>query len=265
MDLQLEGKVALVTGGSRGIGKAIALALAGENCHVVIAARDQFRIDEAVKEIGEVGSGDILGFQCDTTDPQAVKDLVRNTTAQLETVDILVNNAAQPGGPRPPLLEIDWEEHLLPQVDTKVMGYIRCAQSVAPLMKAGGWGRIINISGMQARNSGSTVGSIRNVAVSALTKNLADELGPHGINVNCIHPGQTTTEATEERIQAQISNENISRENILQSMSQQNSVKQIIDASHIASLTTFLASPLSIAVTGETIAAGGGVGSGIYY
>jgi NAD(P)-dependent dehydrogenase (short-subunit alcohol dehydrogenase family) len=81
-------------------------------------------------------------------------------------------------------------------MDIKVMGYLRCAREVAPHMQAQRWGRIINISGLAARQSGNAVGSMRNVSVAAMTKNLADELGPDGINVTVVHPGLTRTERT---------------------------------------------------------------------
>ncbi len=81
-------------------------------------------------------------------------------------------------------------------MNVKVLGYLRCAQAVAPPMIEQGWGRIINISGLGARSTGAVIGSMRNVAVAAMTKNLADELGPYGINVTVVHPGLTRTEAT---------------------------------------------------------------------
>ena len=88
-------------------------------------------------------------------------------------------------------------------MNVKVLGYLRCAQAVAPGMIAAGWGRIISVSGLAALSTGSVIGSIRNVAVSAMTKNLADELGPSGVNVNAVHPGLTRTEATPGVIAAQ--------------------------------------------------------------
>ncbi len=105
-------------------------------------------------------------------------------------VDILVNSAAKPMGQAPPPKLPDvtgmlfWDD-----MNVKVLGYLRCAQAVAPGMIDQGWGRIINISGLGARSTGSIIGSMRNVAVAAMTKNLADELGPYGINVTVVHPG----------------------------------------------------------------------------
>ena len=108
-----------------------------------------------------------------------------------------------PGGVTPPpkLAEVT-TDGLWAEVNTKVMGYLRCAREVAPLMVAQGWGRIINVSGLAARQSGSMLGSIRNVSVAAMTKNLADELGPHGINVTVVHPGATRTERMSDDIAA---------------------------------------------------------------
>ena len=80
------------------------------------------------------------------------------------------------------------------EIDVKVRGYLRCARAVAPLMVTQGWGRIVNVSGLAARQTGSVVGSVRNVAVAAMTKNLADELGPSGVNVTVVHPGPTVTD-----------------------------------------------------------------------
>ncbi len=88
------------------------------------------------------------------------------------------------------------------QLNVKLKGYLRCARAFAPGMVAGGWGRIINISGMAARQTGSVVGSVRNVAVSAMTKNLADEYGPAGVNVTVVHPGMTVTERTPDTLAA---------------------------------------------------------------
>jgi len=265
MDLKLAGKCAVVTGGSRGIGKAIALNLASEGVNVAIAARNQKRLDDSVTEISKVTNSKVIGIQCETTNEESVASLMEKVVLELGGLDILVNNAAQPGGPRPKLHELSFEDHLLPQINTKVMGYLRCANYAVPHMRQAGWGRIINISGLQARRSGSIVGSVRNVAVSAITKNLADELGSDGINVNCVHPGFTRTEATKEMFEQQANIDGSSVETVEKSYALQNSVHRIIDAADIAAFVLFLASPLSIAITGETIAAGGGAGNGIYY
>ncbi|MGE3836217.1 MAG: SDR family NAD(P)-dependent oxidoreductase, partial [Acidimicrobiia bacterium] len=189
MDLELTGKRAIVTGGSRGIGKAVARQLLAEGAVVGIAARDQARIDAAVAELS-AGGGRVAGRSCDTTDDDSVRAMVAALVGALGGVDILVNAAAMPGGVAPPptLLDVTTEA-LWTEVNTKVMGYLRCAREVAPAMVAQGWGRIVNVSGLAARQTGNLLGSVRNVSVAALTKNLADELGPHGVNVTVVHPG----------------------------------------------------------------------------
>jgi NAD(P)-dependent dehydrogenase (short-subunit alcohol dehydrogenase family) len=265
MDLELTGKVAMVTGGSRGIGKAIARVLAEEGCDVAISARGQEALDEAAKELTTTGRR-IVAVSCDTGDDDSVRAAVARVVRELGRIDILVNNAAKPGGqgPVPQLADITadllWED-----VNVKVMGYLRCAREVAPLMKAQGWGRIINISGLAARSTGSTIGSVRNVAVAALTKNLADELGSSGINVTVVHPGLTRTEKTPGVIAARAAATGTDPAEVERRMSQGNVVQRMVDASEIANIVAFPASPKSAAITGDAIAAGGGARGAIHY
>ena len=266
MDLQLQGKRALVTGGSRGIGKAIALELAREGCEVAISARDPQRLSAAADEIGAAVGRSITALTAEMSDDASVRAMVAAAADAMGGLDILVNNAASPGsvhGPKP-LAELT-DEIVLADINVKVMGYLRCAREAAPYMQRAGWGRIINISGLAARGSGNTVGSIRNVSVAALTKNLADELGPDGINVTVVHPGLTRTEATPERIAQIAESSGITEAEAEARMAAGNSVRTIIESEDIAAIAAFLASPRSIAISGDTIAAGGGVGRGIYY
>jgi NAD(P)-dependent dehydrogenase (short-subunit alcohol dehydrogenase family) len=132
-------------------------------------------------------------------------------------------------------------------------------------MKKKGWGRIINISGLNARQSGNTIGSMRNVSVVAMTKNLAEELGPYGINSSVVHPGATRTERTFDNLTIQSESLGISFAEAEELMANANSVKKIIDATDIAYIVAFLASPKSIAINGDVIAAGGGTSKDIHY
>jgi NAD(P)-dependent dehydrogenase (short-subunit alcohol dehydrogenase family) len=251
MDLDLTGKRALVTGGSRGIGKAIARELAREGADVAIAARDQARIDAAVAELAAESGRRIVGISTDTGDAAAVAAMVASAAGALGGIDILVNAAAQPGGQRPaPRWDEVSEEALFAEIRVKVLGYLRVSQAAAPYMMAAGWGRIINVSGLAARQAGSVVGSVRNVAVAAMAKNLADELAPHGITVTTVHPGITRTEATSEAAAARPA---------------ANLAGRLIDAREVAYVVTFLASPKSVAINGDAIAAGGGVPGPIYF
>ena len=164
---------------------------------MAISARDQAALEATAAELTSETGRRIVPIRADTRSDEDVRAMVRRAASDLGRLDILVNNAAKAGGQAPvPKLSDITQELLWEDVDTKVMGYLRCAREAAPYMIERGWGRIINISGMAARQTGSTIGSIRNVAVSAITKNLADELGPHGINVTVVHPGLTRTEAT---------------------------------------------------------------------
>jgi NAD(P)-dependent dehydrogenase (short-subunit alcohol dehydrogenase family) len=266
MDLQLGGKRTLITGGSRGIGKAIARALVEEGCAVAIAARDLGTTQATAAELAASGGVDVVPLQVDTGSTASVKSMVDATVAALGGLDILVNNAAKPGGQAPPPKladiadEVFWDD-----VNVKVMGYLRCAREAAPHLTANGWGRIINISGLAARATGSAVGSMRNVSVAALTKNLADELGPHGVNVTVVHPGLTRTEATPSVVAALATARGASEAEIEERMAGSNSIRRFIAAEEIAWVVTFLASPRSGAINGDAIACGGGQPGAIHY
>jgi NAD(P)-dependent dehydrogenase (short-subunit alcohol dehydrogenase family) len=251
MDLELTGKRALVTGGSRGIGKAIARELVLEGADVALAARDQARIDATVAELTSASGPRVIGTSVDTGDGESIAAMVKASADALGGIDILVNAAAQPAGQQPaPRWDGVTGEALFEEIRVKVLGYLRVAQAAAPYMIANHWGRIINVSGLAARQAGSVIGSVRNVAVSAMSKNLAGELAPHGINVVTVHPGATRTEATsEEAAQRPASN----------------LVGRMIDAREVAYVVTFLASPKSVAIDGDMIAAGGGVPGVIHY
>ena len=266
MNLELNGKKAIITGGSRGIGKAIATALSAEGVVCTLIARNRTTLEVSAKNISKLTKNPVYCIVADTGLDESVRNMVSEANILMDGVDILVNCAARPLANKKIHNVGDLTTEAFDrEMNVKVMGYIRCAREVAPIMKRRGWGRIINISGLASRTTGNAVGSMRNVAVSALTKNLADELGPFGINVTVIHPGFTRTEATESFIIERASELGEEPNVVEAELAKNNSVNRIIESADIAYVATMIASPRSIAINGDVIAAGGGVGSSIYY
>jgi len=259
VDLQLTGKRAIITGGSKGIGLAIAHALAAEGVDVVLAARTQDTLEKAAAEVAERSGRRAIPVVTDTGDDESVKALVARAVEELGGVDILVNNASnQSVGSGFPGLAGTSDEDFWADVNIKVVGYLRTARAVAPHLAAQGWGRIINISGLGYRQTHSIVRSIRNVSVAALTKNLADELGPHGINVTVVHPGQTRTETKTPRYQAAANAAGLDVAEYEKQIAN-NAIGRVVEAAEVADVVAFLASPRSVSITGDAVAAGGGL------
>ncbi len=266
MDLQLTGRSALVTGGSRGIGRAIARQLLDEGVRVAISARTAATVTSTVDELRRETGGQVFGIVADTGSREGVIQMVDEADAVLGSVQILVNNAATAAGrTKPPALADITRDALLSEIDVKVLGYLFGAQAVAPAMREAGWGRIINIAGLASRTTGSTIGTIRNVSVAALTKNLADELGPFGVTVNCVHPGMTRTVRSADLTDPDDADLAAQAARIEALIPTINSVRRMIDDDDLAPLVAFLASPLSFVINGEMIEAGGGLPGSIRY
>ena len=266
MDLQLTGKRALVTGGNRGIGREIARALVEEGADVMLAARDADRLAAAAAELGELSGRPVRAHVCDTGDAAAVELLARTAQEQLGGIDILVNAAARTWFRQAPprLLELT-DDAVFDDINVKVLGYLRCARAVVPGMIRQHWGRIVNVSGLNARTTGNIVGSIRNISVAALTKNLADELGRFGINVTAVHPGFTLTDTNLAVISERAAAQGVPAEDVARQMFTPNAIGRAVEAVEVARLVAFLASPLSSAITGDAIACGGGQLGPIHY
>jgi NAD(P)-dependent dehydrogenase (short-subunit alcohol dehydrogenase family) len=252
MDLGLKGKRAIVTGGSRGIGKAIARQLAEEGVDVVISARNKDQVRATAAELSAATGRRVIPAIADTRDKDAVDSLIATAVAELGGVDILVNNAAVPGGiSSATRLDEVIDAEALQDLDVKVIGYLRTARAIAPHLIANGWGRIINIGGLAIHRTGRPIATLRNVGVAAITKNLADELGPKGINVVAVHPGATRTERTDPASEA--------------ALAASSTIGRIVDSTEVAWVVAFLASPKSVAINGDAIATGGGSRGTIHY
>jgi len=265
MDLQLNGKRALITGGSRGIGLAVAEALLDEGVHVALAARAASATCTPLDKLAGRPAR-AVAIPTDTADDESVRAMAARASQLLGGVDILVNAAAEPAKPGPPpTLAAITDDALRAELETKVLGYLRCARALAPGMVERGWGRIINISGLNARTASSLIGSMRNVSVAAMTKNLADELGPAGINVTVVHPGFTVTERAPETLAAFGAQRGVSAEQAAADIAKGVSIGRLVTAAEVASVVAFLASPRSVAITGDAVPTGGGQRGPIYY
>ncbi|MCF3963779.1 SDR family NAD(P)-dependent oxidoreductase [Streptomyces fuscigenes] len=260
MDLQLAGRRALVTGGSRGIGLAVGRLLAREGAAVALVARNEVAVKEAAAAVSAETGGLVVGIAADTGDDEAVAAMAADARQLLGgDVDILVNNAATASPGAFP------EDELEAQINVKVRGYLRTTRALAPAMTEHGWGRIINIAGLAARLSGSVVGSVRNVAVAAMTKNLADELGPQGVNVTVVHPGMTRTETQIDAIARRAADRGVGVEQVERELAASVSIGRIVEPDEVAAVVAFLASPLSAALNGDPLVPSGGARGAIHY
>ena len=146
MDLQLTGKKAIVTGASRGIGRAIARQLALEGCDVAICARTEGPLQEAAAALAHESGRKVVPIVCDTLNADAIKHFVTTAAHALGGIHIVINNAARVGG-TPGTVETVSDADVLRDFEEKVVGYLRTVQAAVPYLKQAGWGRVINISG----------------------------------------------------------------------------------------------------------------------
>jgi 3-oxoacyl-[acyl-carrier protein] reductase len=252
-EARLAGHVALVTGGSRGIGRAASLRLAQAGAAVVVNYNSSSdAAEEIVEQISSAG-GRALGAQGDVSDRAQVEALVRRSSEQLGAVDILINNAGILM--RGELLNYD-EDELDAMWRVNVKGVIYCAAAAAQGMIDGGWGRIVNVSsnaGIGTAFPGTTMYAATKGAVLILTKRMAFELGKHGITVNAVLPGFTRTDMTlagrkEDEIQAAV--DLVNSRSVLGYGAG--------EPEDIASVIEFLASEESRFMTGQLLMADGG-------
>lgn len=197
MDLGLKGRVAIVTGGSRGVGRACAAALLREGARVVIAGRDPRRLEATHAALQRAPGGDVRAVQADLVHDDAARALLATTLEAFGRLDILINSAATVT----PAEFLSLTEDRWPGIfEQKLNGYVRCLRHAIPAMRAGRWGRIINISGLAARQAAATtipVG-LNNAAVLSLTKALAEALAPDNILVNAVIPHLIDTDRQDE-------------------------------------------------------------------
>ena len=245
----LSGKVAIVTGASRGIGKAIAAEMAGAGCSVIVSSRRQAALDEIAAEIRD-GGGEAVGIAAHNGDKAALRNLVEQSVARYGRLDILVNNAAT--NPHFGAV-LDAEDSLWRKtLDVNLMGAVWLCQAAAPVMRASGGGKIINVASIVGLRPGRYQGiySATKAALISLTKTLALELGADNIQVNAIAPGLVQTRFA----QALWGNEDL-----LANVLAQTPAGRIGQPRDIAGLALLLASPASDYITGAVMVADGGV------
>lgn len=205
--------------------------------------------------------GQVEARVVDTGSADSVAALVVDTVASWGGVDILVNNAATViSGPTSTLDSAP--ETVAAGFDDKVLGYLRCARAVLPYMIAQRWGRIINVGGLSARHVGSLASSIRNSAVTTLSKNIADENGGLGITANTVQPGPTDTERLREMLAGRT---DAAGEGALNQLVERVSLRRLVTTDEVAAVVAFLASPRSVSINGITLDVGGGTLGTIFH
>lgn len=263
MDFELSGKTAIVTGGSRGIGRAISLMLADHGANVVICGRTQESLDQTVADIKGKGVN-VWGFQTDVSKVEEIERFVGQATEAAGSIDILVNNAVtSTSAPFDKLTDDEFRYH----VDVKLMAYIRIARLVLPYLQAQGGGRVVNIGGMTARIVAPfrMTNGVTNAGVANFTKQFANYAAQHNVTVNCIHPGYTETERVSQIFEREAREAGTSVSDIVAKRTADIPLGKLIQPEDIARAALFFCSPLAQMITGQCIAVDGGSGEAISY
>jgi NAD(P)-dependent dehydrogenase (short-subunit alcohol dehydrogenase family) len=251
--VQLDGKVAVITGGGKGIGKAIALAFAGVGADVVIAARTEADLKKTAAEIEKTGRK-CLAMATDLAVPKQVRSMVDSTLEKFGRVDVLVNNAGT-GGPVASVADMDlegWNQTLA----VNLTGAMLCAKYVLKNDMIGRRsGSIINISSVSGRmgHANRSPYSASKWGLIGLTQSLALEVGKYGIRVNCIAPGPVEGERIEWAMRQVSQNQGISYEQAVANEVARTALGRMVKPEEIAALAVFLASDKSAGITGQTI------------
>jgi NAD(P)-dependent dehydrogenase (short-subunit alcohol dehydrogenase family) len=265
MDLGIAGRRAVVTGGSRGIGKVVVRALAREGVRCATCARTREPLEAAAAEIAAETGAEIVPIPADVLDAASVDRFVDEAARRLGGVEIVVNVAARVGGGGVPEdLEGVTDETILADFEEKVVGALRVVRAALPHLRRAGWGRIVNVGGLTARAAGSVTAGARNVALVHLTKTLSAELGGDGITANVVHPSVTVTDGLARRLAARAEREGTTVEALLEDVGKRNALGRAVTAEEVADVIVFLASERGVAISGESISVGGGVGSAVY-
>jgi len=263
MDFQLKGKVAMVTGGSRGIGRAISLMLADHGANVMICGRTQESLHRTVADIKAKGVN-AWGLQTDVSKVDEITKFVSDTADATGQIDILVNNAVtSTSAPFDQLTDDEFRYH----VDVKLMAYIRIARLVLPYLQAQGGGRVVNIGGMTARIVAPLrmTNGVTNAGVANFTKQFSSYAAQHNVTVNCIHPGYTATERVTQIFEREAKETDLSVDDIIAKRTDEIPLGRLIEPEDIARAALFFCSPLAQMITGQCIAVDGGSGEAVIY
>jgi len=258
MDMKLDGKLALVSGSTAGIGYAIALALAREGARVIVNGRWQAAVEKAVSDLSAAAGDRVIGFAGDLSDAAAAEELV----ARYPAIEILVNNLGIfEAKPFEEIPDDDWKRFF----DTNVLSGVRLARLCLPGMRRLNWGRIIFISsesGLQIPSEMVHYGMTK-AAQIAVARGLAETVAGTGITVNSVLPGPTRSRGVEDFVRSLNSGSGSSFEDFekefFEKIRPTSLIKRFASPDEVASLVTYIASPLASATTGTALRVDGGV------
>ena len=256
MELGLHGRVALVTGGSKGIGQASVLGLAREGADVAICARGQELLERVAAEIAHQTGRSILPIVADMNHEEDAQRFVHTAARHFGRLDILVNCAgSSPGGSLQHLSEQDW----MLSLNLKFMGYVRTTKVAIPYMQERRWGRVINVignDGIKPIYFELTPGAA-NAAGINFTLAIAEELAPYGITVNAVNPGPVDTERWWGLVRTMAREKGISEDEASVRAIRSIPIGRLCSAEEVANMVVFLASERTSFVTGAAISMDG--------
>jgi len=263
MDLGLHDAHAVVTGGSKGMGRAVAYAFADEGARVAILARGQEAIEETVEELRRRGSPEVLGISVDLGDADAISQAFAKIGEQWGSITSLVNTIGPADGYFEDLSDADWDTAL----SLGLMAAVRCSRAALPLLRAAPWARIVNFSAhsIQRQNPRLVAYTAAKAAVASFSKNLSKSLAPDGILVNTISPGTIVTASFTEALDPFLRAEGLDSSDpvdvmrfIEMTFHQPADIGRAGMPDEVASITVYLASKRNGYVTGANVNVDGG-------
>ena len=257
MNLDLQGKCAIVCAASKGLGRATALSLAREGARVAICARSATALEQTAADIRQATGSLVVPIVADVSNAADVERLVSVAAGQLGAIDILINTTGGPkSGPFTSFSDEDWRE----AIDSVLMSVVRLSRAVIPHMRARGGGRIINITSISAKQpvEGLVLSNALRAGVTGLARTIANELAPDNILVNCVAPGYTATDRVVDLAEAAAAREGITADAVQARTVAKIPMQRLATTEEFADVVAFLASGRASYVTGTTLQIDGG-------